>query len=136
VVREFVVEEDAAPGELGPDPAAPTSGPQRGAPRCGVQEDPIPPEGQVETLASGVVLLQHGPDATPDDREVLARLAVDGRVAVAPNPQLEAPVVATSWRHRMVLERAAPELLEAFVVGHADRSPDPRPCPGEHDGGG
>jgi hypothetical protein len=39
-------------------------------------------------------------------------------------------VVATAWRHRMGLDRAAAELLEAFIAGHVDRAPDVRPCPG------
>jgi hypothetical protein len=130
VVSEFVVVEDGVEGELGPDPVTPTSGPQRGTPRCGVHEGPLPPPVQVEALAGGVVLLQHGPDASASDRDVLERLAAGARVAVAPNPDLDVPVVATAWRHRMGLDRAAPELLEAFITGHVDRAPDPTPCPG------
>jgi hypothetical protein len=129
VVRDFVLVEDAPVGELGPDPLAPSSGPQRGPPVCGLRSVPLTPQAQVETLASGVVLLQHGPAASEDDRHLLARLATSPRVAVAPNPALDDAVVATAWRHRMNLERAAPELLEAFVAGHADRAPDLRPCP-------
>jgi hypothetical protein len=128
VVREFVLVEDAPAGELGPDPFVPTSGPQRGPPACGVRTAPLSPEEQVETLAGGVVLLQHGPAVSEADRELLADLATSRRAAVAPNPALDGAVVATAWRHRMTLERAAPELLEAFVAGHADRAPDRRPC--------
>jgi hypothetical protein len=129
VVREFVVVEDA-PGEgPGPDVTTPTSGASRGVPACGWLPSPLPPAGQVATLASGVVLLQHGPQATEEDRRVLEELAARDRVAVAPNPELTDAVVATAWRHRMPLDRARRELLEAFVTGHADRAPDLRPCP-------
>jgi hypothetical protein len=130
VVREFVIVEDAVEGAIGPDPVTPTSGPQRGTPRCGLHDSPLPPQAQVETLAAGVVLLQYGPAASAADREVLERLAVGARAAVAPNPELDVPVVATAWRHRMGLDRAAPELLEAFITGHVDRAPAPTPCPG------
>jgi hypothetical protein len=130
VVREFVVVEDATGAAAGPDRVTPTSGANRGDPSCGLAAEPLTGDEQVATLASGVVLLQHGPDATPSDRRVLEELATRPRVAVAPNPELSDAVVATAWRHRMPLDRARPELLEAFVTGHADRAPDLRPCPG------
>jgi hypothetical protein len=130
VVREFVIVEDPVDGVLGPDPVTPTSGPQRGTPRCGVHTAPLSPSAQVETLAGGVVLLQYGPSASSADRDVLERMAPGARVAVAPNPELDVPLVLTAWRHRMGLDRAAPELLEAFITGHADRAPDVTPCPG------
>jgi hypothetical protein len=130
VVREFVVVEDTPGEEPGPVVLAPTSGAARGAPACGWRRSPLPPTEQVATLASGVVLVQHGPQATDEDRRVLEDLAHRDRVAVAPNPDLDDAVVATAWRHRMPLDRARRELLDAFVTGHADRAPDVRPCPG------
>jgi hypothetical protein len=129
VVREFVIVEDGRGEAPGPDPTTPTSGTDRGGPLCGWRGAPVPPEQQVATLASGVVLVQHGPSATGEDRRVLGALSARDRVAIAPNPDLDAAVVATAWRHRMPLDRARTELLEAFVTGHADRAPDPRPCP-------
>jgi hypothetical protein len=129
VVREFVVVEDAPGEEPGPDAIAPTSGAARGAPACGWRPSPLPSTEQVATLASGVVLVQHGPQATDEDRRVLESLARRDRVAVAPNPDLTDAVVATAWRHRMPLDRARRELLDAFVTGHADRAPDLRSCP-------
>jgi hypothetical protein len=136
VVREFVVTEDTAAGAPGPLAEAPTSGSDRGDPVCGILDVPLDPVDQVRTVASGVVVLQHGPDATEGDREVLARVAQDRRVVVAPNPALPTAVVATAWRHRMPLERASAELLEAFVTGHGDRSPEARSCPGGDPGRG
>jgi hypothetical protein len=129
VVREFVLVEDAPGGAPGPDAMTPTSGAARGAPACGWRPSPLPPTEQVATLASGVVLVQHGPQATDEDLRVLEDLARRDRVAVVPNPALTDTVVATAWRHRMALDRARRELLDAFVTGHADRAPDLRPCP-------
>jgi hypothetical protein len=129
VVREFVVVEDAGDAAPGAHAVTPTSGPARGEPACGVQDVPLDADEQVATLASGVVLLQHGPTATTADRRTLEELAARGRVAVAPNPDLSDAVVATAWRHRMPLDRGRPELLHAFVTGHVDRAPDLRPCP-------
>jgi hypothetical protein len=128
VVREFVVVEDAVGVAPGPVAVTPTSGSARGVPACGVLIEPLDADEQVATLASGVVLLQHGPAATDADRRTLEELAARGRVAVAPNPDLSDAVVATAWRHRMPLDRGRPELLDAFVTGHADRAPDVRPC--------
>ncbi|MTV27492.1 DUF3105 domain-containing protein [Nitriliruptoraceae bacterium ZYF776] len=131
VVGEFTVEQDAAPGERGPDPQLPTSGPDRGAPSCGVADGPVPAGEQVATLAAGVVVLQHDPGLPGDDLDRVRALASRGRVLVAPSAALAdgEVVVATSWRHRMGLSNLDVDLLDAFVTGHADRAPDLRACP-------
>ena len=128
VVAELTTTEDGPAGEAGPDPVTPVTGPQRGTPACGVADGPLDVATQVATLASGVVLIQHRSDLVGDER--LERLAGD-RVAVAPNDDLPdgVQVVATSWRHRMPLERVDLDLLASFVRGHADRAPDLTPCP-------
>lgn len=131
VVSEFTIEEDGPAEAPGPDPVTPVTGPQRGTPVCGELEDPLSPGRQVEILAAGVVLVQHHTDLDPSGLEVLQRLATRDRVAVAPNPDLDADVavVATSWRHRMPLERIDADLLDAFVTGHAGRAPAVAACP-------
>lgn len=131
VVGEFTVEQDAAPGERGPDPQLPTSGPDRGAPSCGVADGPVPAGEQVATLAAGVVVLQHDPGLAGDDLDRVRALASRDRVLVAPSAALAdgEVVVATSWRHRMGLSNLDVDLLDAFVTGHADRAPDLRACP-------
>jgi hypothetical protein len=127
VVREFVAETEALPHEGEP---APTVGAARGDPLCGVRDRPLDAGDQVRTLASGVVVVQLGPTATDDDRRIAAAVVDGRRAVVAPNPELPHAVVATAWRQRLQLDEASTELLTAFVVGHADRGPDPRPCPG------
>ncbi len=131
VVAEFTTTEDGPADAPGPDPEVPVTGPQRGVPVCGGVAEPLSPEQQVTTLASGVVLLQFAPDLAPAQLEVLGALAERDRVAVAPHPGLpnEVDVVATSWRQRMPLERVDRDLLDAFVTGHADRAPALADCP-------
>lgn len=131
VVAEFTVIEDGDGQTPGPDPIAPTTGPQRGEPSCGLLQRPLPAEQQVATLSAGVVLIQHDPQLDDAQQARLEALAdARARVAVAPQPALEEGevVVATSWRHRMPLDRVDLELLTAFVTGHADRAPVVTPC--------
>lgn len=132
VVSEYTVTEDGPEGVAGPDPVFPVTGPDRGTPACGRSPEPLSPERQVATVASGVVIIQHRPAPGADEEQVLEQLAARERVVVAPNDELgeEGPaVVATSWRHRMVLGRVDLDLLDAFVTGHADRAPALAACP-------
>jgi hypothetical protein len=47
---------------------------------------------------------------------------------VAPNPSLEARVVATAWTRRLELDEVLPSVLQAFVTAHGGSGPDPEPC--------
>lgn len=133
VVDEYTVTEDGPPDAPGPDPQLPVTGPDRGSPVCGLLAEPLDPSTQVATLAAGVVLVQHRPRLPDGAAQVLAQLAARDRVAVAPAPVLEGEdeplVVATSWRHRMPLDRVDADLLGSFVTGHADRAPAVAACP-------
>jgi hypothetical protein len=133
VVAEFTVTEDGPPDAPGPDPAFPVTGPQRGDPVCGRRAEPLDAAAQVATLASGVVVVQHRPQLTDAQEEVLEALVDRDRVVVAPTDALGAAddpiVVATAWRQRMTLDRVDAELLDAFVTGHADRAPALADCP-------
>ncbi len=131
VVAEFTVTEDGPPDAPGPDPRTPVTGPQRGTPACGPQDAPLDPPRQVATLAAGVVLVQHGEVLSAQEQAIVDQLAERDRVATAPAPALPpgTAVVATSWRHRMALERYDADLLDAFVTGHADRAPAVSACP-------
>ncbi|MEX2549695.1 MAG: DUF3105 domain-containing protein, partial [Nitriliruptoraceae bacterium] len=53
----------------------------------------------------------------------------DSDVLVAPNPGLDAPIVATAWTRRMELETADPVLLEAFASAFRGRGPESVDCP-------
>lgn len=130
LLAEEVVEEDLEENAPGPVADRPSSGPQRGAPQCGVASAPPPPTEQVAALASGVVVIHHRPELDGPARQALQRLVdVHDRVLVVPEEGLDADVEATAWRHRYRQETVDPTDLERFVVGWGGRGPDPRPCP-------
>lgn len=112
-----------------PEPAyssePPTSGAHLagGAP-AGVQEAPVVRPAQVALLEAGGVMIQYT-GITGTDLRRLRRLA-EREVAVAPNPGLDAPIVATAWRHRMSCPGAggaALDALEAFIDAHKGEGP-------------
>jgi drug/metabolite transporter (DMT)-like permease len=109
------------PAEYASDP--PTSGPhQPSPPIAGVSDEPLSRPVQVGILERGDVLLQHRPDVPEDHVADLAALAGDG-VVVAPNPDLDEPVVATAWVHRQSCDEVDAEILRAFIDDHAGRGP-------------
>lgn len=128
LLEDRVETEALAEDGPGPEPERPTSGPARGAPVCDVRETAPSPTEQVATLAAGGVILHHRPD--PDLGARLEALAEEhGKVAVVPGRDLDAPVVATAWRHRFAPDEVSVPDLERFILGWSDRGPDPRPCP-------
>jgi hypothetical protein len=102
----------------------PTSGPhQPGPPVHGVVDDPLPPPLQVGILERGDVLLQHDPDL--DDAAVAELEALAGeRVVVAPNPDLDDPVVATAWVFKRTCGSVDRAALEEFVDERVGRGPE------------
>ena len=107
--------------------SAPTSGQFDGGPTCGVMTDPVAPEQQVDALAAGVVVVQY---RSADDAQAVTE-ALAGRpteVLVAPNADLDAPVVATAWGRRLRLERVDAPVLQAFVTAHAGIGPRVTAC--------
>lgn len=110
----------------------PTSGPHlAGATVAGVQDDPLPRPVQVAVLEAGGVVIQHTGEVSSGDLRRLRRLATRS-VIVAPNPDLEDPVVATAWRHRLVCgsaSGAALDALERFVDAHEGKGPEQDPTP-------
>lgn len=124
LVEDAVVREPAGEATTG---LAPTSGDEDGPVACGVRDAPVPAAGQVAALAAGVVVVQHR-DA--DDADVLvAGLDVDsGAVLVAPNPALDARVVATAWEHRFTLDEVDLQRLRAFVTAYGVRGPEDGDC--------
>lgn len=116
-----VIAGGADPGDYATDP--PTSGPHvPGPPRSGVLDAPLPRPEQVGHLEAGGVLVQHH-GLTDEQVDQLATLAGD-RVAVAPNPDLPAPIVATAWLRSMRCSTPDLEALAAFVEAHLGRAPD------------
>lgn len=106
---------------------APSSGVRAGGPTCGVTASPVTLQTQVDALAAGIVVVQYREE---DDVDELARALADRstRALVAPNADLDAPVVATAWGRRLRLDRVDRQLLRAFVTAHAGIGPHVVDC--------
>jgi hypothetical protein len=106
--------------EYATDP--PTSGPHApGPPRTGVLDEPLSRPEQVGHLEAGGVLIQYG---ELDDESILdlATLAGEG-VAIAPNPDLPAPVVATAWTRALRCGAVDTGGLQDFIDAHLGNGP-------------
>ena len=113
-------------GEVTSGPA-PTSGQFDGGPTCGVVTDPVAAKQQVDALAAGIVVVQYrSADDAPAVTEALAGRATE--VLVAPNADLDAPVVATAWGRRLRLDQVDAPMLRAFVTAHAGLGPRVTAC--------
>lgn len=113
-------------GEVTSGPA-PSSGEFRGAPTCGILTGELAAATQVDALAAGIVVVQY---RTADQAQAVTE-ALAGRptaVLVAPNDDLDAPVVATAWGRRLRLEQVDAPALRAFVTAHAGLGPRVTDC--------
>lgn len=100
----------------------PTSGPHiPGAVFSGVLDEPLSRPEQVGHLEFGGILIQHR-DLGDDELAVLRALA-GGPVAVAPNPDLPAPVVATAWLHSLSCGTPDHLALGTFAEVHRGLAP-------------
>lgn len=135
LVADLVIDEAFAGAERSPastDNPAPTSGDHQGRVRCGVFDAVVSVDDQLATLAAGGVVLQYVPDQVdPEEVGVIEELArARDETLAAPNPAMDAPVMATAWTKRMPLIDANRELLAAFVTAHGGGGPRPsESCP-------
>ena len=106
---------------------APSTGDRAGGPSCGVVTEPVAVQAQVDALAAGVVVVQYREAA---DAEAVTEALANrpDEVLVAPNPDIDASVVATAWGRRLRLDRADGSLLRAFVTAHAGIGPQVMAC--------
>lgn len=113
-------------GEVTTAPA-PSSGDAAAGPTCGMAADPLDAQQQIDALAAGLVVVQF---RDPDDAEAVNEALADRptEVLVAPNADLDAPVVATAWGRRLRLDTVEPQLLQAFVTAHAGLGPRVTDC--------
>lgn len=130
VVVEELQGDDRVPATT-QDPA-PTSGDHVGEAVCGRSEEPFDADTQLASLAAGRILVQYHPDAvTGVELEGLETWWRDGHthdVVIAPNPRLDAPVVATAWMRRLPLRGVETSFLSTFVTAYAGTGPRPEPC--------
>ena len=111
------------------DGPAPTSGRHSAsAPGCRVYGEPLEPELAVHALEHGAVVLYHQP---ADEQTALAleetASEFDSHVIVAPNPGIDAPVVATAWNRRKAYDMVDVEVRD-FVDTYRNRGPEKQPC--------
>jgi hypothetical protein len=102
----------------------PTSGPHQPTPPVGgVVDEPITRPIQVGILERGDVLLQYQPSLADAERTALEALA-DDRVTVAPNADLDDPIVATGWLFKQTCSAVDVDELEQFVADHVGNGPE------------
>ena len=107
--------------EYSTDP--PTSGPHQPSPAVDpVRDEPLSKPLQVGILEGGGVLLQHRLDLPADQLAELEALAGDD-VVVAPNPDLDDPVVATAWLFKRSCEEVDVDALREFVAERRGKGP-------------
>ncbi|MGV3758908.1 MAG: DUF3105 domain-containing protein [Actinomycetota bacterium] len=108
--------------EYASDP--PTSGPHQPSPPAdGALDEPLTRPIQVGILERGDVLIQYQPSLPATDVESLVALAGDG-VVVAPNPDLDDPVVATAWVHKRSCDAVDTAALQTFIDERVGQGPE------------
>jgi hypothetical protein len=102
----------------------PTSGPHKSGPVLDpVLDEPIPRPIQVGVLEQGQVLLQYLPSLDAADRVALE--AFGGKdVTVAPNPDLDDPIVATAWLYKQRCGSFDADAITSFVEERAGKGPE------------
>jgi hypothetical protein len=106
--------------EYASDP--PTSGPHQPTPRIeGRQDEPLLRPVQVGVVEDGGILLQFDPAAFPDPSEFDA--VAEDPVVVAPNPELDDPIVLTAWTAKQTCEVLDAAAVKAFVDERSGQAP-------------
>ena len=103
---------------------------------CGYYAAPIPPENAVHSLEHGTVWITYRPDLPEDQVAELRDIAESmDYILVSPFPDLQAPVVASSWNHQLELNSADDPALDAYIREYRI-NPDHHPEPGASCSGG
>jgi hypothetical protein len=93
---------------------------------CAIYDWPIHSEHAVHSLEHGAVWITYRPDLPADQVEILKGLAADDYMLLSPYPGLPRAVVASSWNHQLLLDRADEPALRAFI-GRYKNNPSTTP---------
>lgn len=105
---------------------------------CGVYTSPVDEKRAVHSLEHGAVWLTYNSDLADDQVQELTDL-VDSRsyVLLSPNPEQEAPLIASAWGTQVTLDGVTDERLEPFIAAYVQGPQTPEPgasCSGGIDG--
>jgi hypothetical protein len=110
----------------------PSSGPYApGEPMCGVYTEPLALEEAVAALRVGAVVIWYRPGEDAPDPALAAHVGgVESHVVLAPNPRLNAPIVATALLREKSYESAT-ELIDDDFAGtyRLQRADEEAACP-------
>ena len=82
---------------------------------CGFYEQPIKDRNAVHSMDHGVVWITYREDLPASQVDELRSYGEERYVIVSPYPGQDAPVIATSWRVQLELDRADDPRLREFV---------------------
>ena len=100
----------------------PTSGPHLATDMLsGVIDEPLARPAQVGSLELGGIVIQH--TGLDDDERAAVEAVADEGVAVAPAPDLPAPVVATAWLFKLTCDDVDVDALRTFAEDHLGEGP-------------
>lgn len=101
---------------------------------CAAYDQPVPNENAVHSLEHGAAWITYSQDLlSPDQVQTLEDLAGDGYLIVSPYPNLDVPVVASSWGHQLRLDGADDPRVEEFIRAFKEGPDTPElgaPCTG------
>ena len=109
------------PSRGGTEPS-PTSGPHSPTVASGVLDRVLGAPEQIGVLERGDTLIQYRPGDVEGESLAAVRAMAGARTVVAPNPNLDHPVVATAWLHRMSCESVDTAALGRFAEQYRDLS--------------
>jgi hypothetical protein len=110
-------------GDLQYTDLIPASGPHNSAwLNCGIYAEPVRRENVIHSMEHGAVWLAYQPDLPAEQVEYLRNLVKQERskqgeslIVLAPQPGLDAPLVATAWRVQLKLDNVSDERLQLFL---------------------
>lgn len=100
---------------------------------CAAYDQPVPNENAVHDLEHGAVWITFQPELPQEQVDMLRGLASSTFILVSPYPNLDSPVVASSWGHQLRLQDANDARLLEFIRSYRQGPDTPElgaPCTG------